>query len=148
MSTEFLRIRQDSYESNAEGTERPPRGNRRGELVVCDFWTQLMLDGRMFHMQIGTESTAVNSTGALDDQTVWMLVDGVDGWTLLPALYEDAITTASGAEFKPYIVNARTRPLPAVVGIGSILGHFGASTADVTGFGCLQWGELESEMVV
>ena len=220
-----LRIRQDTYESNAEGTERPLRGNRRGELVVCDFWTQLMLDGRMFHMQIGTETTAVNSTGAVDDQTVWMLVDGLTGWTLLPALYEvsidqlaaattpeayleidnskvryntggtayvpenlrtdrprtsvaakayvgtditalaktavpgsieiqhhtffeDAIGTGTGAELHQYTVNARTRPLPAVVGIGSIIGHFGASTADVVGYGCVQWAEVESENIV
>lgn len=222
--SQLLRVRQDSYESYAEDQERPPRGNRRGELVVIDFWTQLVLDGRMFHMQIGTESTGVDCTTTLDDELVWMVVDGVDGWTLLPALYEvsidtlasgttpeakleidrsiiryntggtsyvpenlrtdrprvsvaasphvgtdittdakstvpasieighhtfyeDAIGTGTGSEFHYYTLNARERPLPAVVGIGSICCHFGCTTSDITGFGCLQWAELPSESV-
>ena len=221
---ELARIRQDSYESYGEDTLRPPRSNRRGELVVCDFWTQLVFDGRMFHMQMGTESTPVNSETTVDDQRAWMVVDGTDGWTLLPAIYEvglavlaaatvieayleidrakirysstgtayvpenlrtdrprtsiasaayvgpdvtvaaktavpgsieigrhnfieDAIATATGAETKFYCLNARERPLPAVVGIGSICCHFGASTADCTGYGCVEWAELPSESV-
>ena len=224
MAREFGKVRQDTYDSYPEGNERIARSNRRGELVVCDFWTQLLLDGRIFHMQVGTESGAVNTTTTADDQTVMFLVDGLDGWTLLPALYEvslhaaaaatqpeayleidnakvryntggaafvpenlrtdrprvsvaasaivgpditalaktavpgsieighhtfweDAIATPTGAELHHYVLSVKERPLPAVVGIGSIVGHFGASTADATGFGCLQWAEVESENV-
>ena len=224
MAREYGKVRQNTYDSNPEGTERVPRTNRRGELVVCDFWTQLMLDGRMFHIQVGTETTAVNTTTTADDQLVWMVVDGLEGWTLLPALYEvsidqlaaatqpeayleidnakvryntggsayvpenlrtdrprvsvaasaivgtdittlaktavpgsieighhtffeDAIASSTGAELHYYEINARERPLPAVVGVGSICCHFAASTADAVGFGCLQWAELESENV-
>ena len=225
MAREYGKVRQDTYDSYPEGNERIPRSNRRGELVVCDFWTQLMLDGRIFHMQVGTESTSINTTGAADDQTVMFLVDGLEGWTLLPALYEvsidqlaaatqpeayleidnakvryntggtafvpenlrtdrprvsvaasaivgpditalaktavpgsieighhtfweNAIDPAIGAELHYYVLSAKQRPLPAVVGVGSIVGHFGASTADATGYACLQWAEMESENVV
>ncbi|MHC4867017.1 MAG: hypothetical protein ACYTEX_23310 [Planctomycetota bacterium] len=224
MAREYGKVRQDTYDNNPEGSEKVPRSNRRGELVVCDFWTQLMLDGRIFHMQVGTESAGVNTTTTAADTLVMMVVDGLDGWTLLPVLYEvsvdaaaaatqpeayleidnakvryntggtafvpenlrtdrprtsvaasayvgtdittnaktavpgsieighhtfweDAIATPTGAELHHYVISAKERPLPAVVGIGSILGHFGASTADATGFACLQWAEVESENV-
>ena len=225
MAVEIAQVRQNTYNSYPEAQERPVRSNRRSELVVCDFWTQLVLDGRMFHMQIGTESAPVNSTTTVADTLVWMLVDGVSGTTLLPALYEvdmnilstatipeayleldrakvryssggtafvpenlrtdrprvsvaaaayvgtditaaaktavpgsieighhswmeDAIATGTGTEVGQYYkLSSRDRPLGAVVGVGSVLCHFGSTTADVTGYGCLQWAEIPTDNV-
>lgn len=58
--------------------------NKRKELIVIDFWTQLMLEGRMFHIQNGTESTPVNTGTSPDDETVWILLDTTDGTTTIP----------------------------------------------------------------
>jgi len=52
---------------------------------------------------------------------------------------EDAITTSSGDE-KCFIYNDVCPPY--VQGPASILLHFGAATADVTGYGLLRWVEL------
>ena len=52
---------------------------------------------------------------------------------------EDAITTSSGDE-KPFIWNDRCPPV--LEGPASIIFHFGATTADVTGYGLLKWIEL------
>ncbi len=192
---------------------------------MVDFWTQMVLDGRTFHMQIGTESAPVASTTVVADTLVWMVLDGAVGTTYIPALYEvdvntlasatipeayleidrakaryssggtafvpenlrtdrprvsvavnpvvgtdvtlsaktavpgsmeighytwfeDAIATGTGTDVgKHYRLMATERTLGVVVGVGSIACHFGAATADVTGYGCIQWVELPSESV-
>ncbi len=220
-------VRQNKYDRWLDGQDRAPRSNRRGEAVICDFWQQLVLDGRMFHMQIGTESAPVNATIDIADTLVWALVDGVAGTTIIPSLYEvsfdlltdatdidvmleidrskaryntggtafvpanlrtdsprvsvaakayvgtditalektavpgsiemghhkfmeDAIATGSGSEFHQYSLRAQERPMGVIVGVGSLLGHFGCATAtnDTTGFGALQWAELDTEDVI
>ena len=227
MALEMIDTKQNTYESLGEGQYRPLRGNRRGELVVCDFWTQLVLDGRMFHLQIGTESTPVNATIDIADTLVWALVDGTAGTTILPAMYEesfdlitdatdvdvmfeidraknrwisggssfvptnlrtdtprvsvatkayvgtdittaaktavpgsiemghhkffeDNIATGTGNAFHKYVLNGRKRPLGVIVGVGSMLGHFGCATAtnDTTGFGSMEWAEIPTTAVV
>jgi hypothetical protein len=224
MAVEMIDTRQQTYDTYGDAQFRPLRGNRRGELVVCDFWTQLVLDGRMFHLQVGTESAGVDTTTTAADTLVWMLVDGAAGTTYIPALYEiaveelasatqieayleidrakaryesggtafvptpmrcdsprvsvaavayvgtditaldktavpgsielghhtfteDAINPATGNELHKYVLSARERPLGAVVGVGSILGHCAASTGDAKAQGCLQWAELPTTAV-
>jgi len=78
------KVRTDSYD-----TATGPTGffavNKRKELIVIDFFTQLVLEGRVFHMQIGTEDAPVDSTGQPDDQTyVWGLVDTNPGMVYMP----------------------------------------------------------------
>lgn len=88
MAVEIGMVRQSSYNDYSEGQERPARLNRRGELVVADFWTQMVLDGRMFHMQIGTEDAPVASTTSIDDQLSWMVADNSVGYVHIPARYQ------------------------------------------------------------
>ena len=79
------RVRQNSYENYSEGQDRNFRINRRAEIVVADFWLQMSLDGRIFGMNIGTESgTAVNSTTSIDDQLAWAVVDMETGNVIIP----------------------------------------------------------------
>lgn len=197
--------------------------NAFGAQVVVDFWTQLALSGYLYHMQIGTENAPVNSTAALDDELVWLLVDQTAG-VLIPALYEinvanwatgtlaeamlevdsaknrytsggtafvpeplnnrdyrvfsgdayvgtdivaeaktavpgsielarkvfseDAIATAVGSDFPPAVVySAQNRPIAVQQGTVSLLGHFGAATADVSGYGVLQFAQIPAELV-
>src|SRR3972149_3568350 len=86
--TEIGRVRQNSYEDYSEGQDRMARLNRRGELVVTDFYTQIVLDGRAFHMQIGTEDAPVNSTTSIDDQLAWAVADNTVGYAMIPLLFE------------------------------------------------------------
>ena len=229
MAIQAGKVRQNTYESYPEGTERELRVNRRGELVVMDFWTQLALDGRLFHMQIGTEDAPVASTASIDDAMVWALVDGATGTTYIPcfvdvtlalpgntsatgdAMFEidraKARYTSGGTAFVPenlrtdrprvsaaaaayvgtditaaaktavpgslevgrkYLFNTaisttneasdfnsnlvplyschRNAPV-VVVGVGSMVLHFGAGTADVNGYGVMQWGEIPTDNV-
>lgn len=92
---EIGRVRQNTYEAHPEGVDRELRINKRGEAVMVDFWTQLVLDGRMFHMQIGTESAPVDTTTTIADTLVWMLLDTTLGTTTIPA-YCDVWLSAIG----------------------------------------------------
>lgn len=93
MAYEIATVRQNSYSNWAEGQDRPARSNRRGELVVVDFFTQCILDGRTFHMQMGTEDAPVDSTGVIDDTLAWMLADNPVGYVLIPTFYKVSVAT-------------------------------------------------------
>ena len=84
LAVEIGTVRQNSYSNYSEGQERSARLNRRGELVVIDFFSQCVLDGRTFHLQIGTEDAPVNTTGALDDTLGDILWDNPVGHTAMP----------------------------------------------------------------
>lgn len=58
--------------------------NRLGFQVVTDFFTQLILGGHAYHIQIGTEDAPVDSTTAIDDELAWACVDNNAGYALIP----------------------------------------------------------------
>lgn len=101
MAVETIRVRQNTYDSWAEGQERVARGNRRGELVIMDFWTQLALDGRIFHMQAGTEDAPVNTSGTFDDTLAFFLVDCLPGWTFIPTYADANLATYAATTVPP-----------------------------------------------
>src|SRR3990167_10967417 len=84
MAQDIGTVRQNSYSNYSEGQERSARLNRRGELVVMDFFSQCILDGRGFHEQVGTEDAPVNTTGALDDTLGDILWDNPVGYAAMP----------------------------------------------------------------
>lgn len=68
----------------ADGRAVQPRANRRGELVVADFWTQMLLDGRIYHIQFGTEDAPATATAAIDDQLAMAVIDQTGQYVMLP----------------------------------------------------------------
>jgi len=194
-------------------------------MVVIDFFSQCILDGRTFHMQLGTEDAPIDSTTAIDDQLAWAVADNSTGYVMIPtwlqinttgfttgtitnkmleidrgkvryssggtayvpenlrtdrprvavgAFYvgtdvtvaaktavpgsielwrhagsEDVTTTSTGNEnFNVANYNAREMPFAAIVDVGSAVIHYGATTADVTGYGSFQFIQLPKESVV
>lgn len=215
-------VQQGTFPTTPNLSGGQPRANRRREQVVADFWTQMLFDGRLYHIQIGTEDAPVASTAAIDDELVWALLDNNAGYALLPFAAQVRIanwTTATitnamieadlakkryssgGTGFTPrnmradapysfngngyvgtditalaksavpdsvelkrglnvedaqatpdaaaanieFNYNARLDALAAIVGLGSLLLHFGATTADVNGYGFLQAVQLGRE---
>ena len=94
---EIGRVRQNSYENYSEGQDRYARLNRRGELVVIDFFSQCIFDGRVFHLQIGTEDAPVNTTGTLDDTLGDLLWDNPVGHAAIPLFVEFVLADATTA---------------------------------------------------
>lgn len=201
--------------------------SKRQELIVVDFFTQLVLEGRVFHMQIGTEDAPVDSTGAVADTTVWMVADNSPGTTMIPTYIDVWVSTSAsdssaleayvevdrllnryntgGTAYVPenmrtdrprvstvtncyvgtditldakstvpssmelaracyfedtpsdsnepvdFAMNAQKlysvleRPTIAIVDVGSLITHLGASTTDVKGYGLMEWAEIPTE---
>lgn len=90
MALIFGRVRQDSYDVQAEGREHNARMNPRGELIVPDWMTQLVMDGRVYNfsnavMEGGARALigeATDVANALTNPSI--LVDVPDGTTILP----------------------------------------------------------------
>lgn len=106
---EIATVRQSSYEDWPEASDHFARINRRAELVVTDFYTQMVLDGKTFGVQIGSMDTAstVNSTGtAIDDEVVWALTDAATGTTIIPVQAQIAIQLWGSASLIDFMLEA------------------------------------------
>jgi len=87
-TVEFVtEVMQDSYHSTGEGTTGKLRLNPRGELVVPDFFTQLVLDGRVFNASNAAQETledlSETSRGASNVNPA-LLLDVPTGTTAVP----------------------------------------------------------------
>lgn len=109
MAVEIGRVRQNSYENYSEGQDRPARLNKRGELVVVDFWQEMVFDGRMYAVQIGSADAAsllINSEGVIADTTAWGVTDVAVGDTIIPAQAQVAIQTWTTSTLLNYMLEA------------------------------------------
>ena len=66
------------------------------------------------------------------------------------SLGEDAVTdpTTGKLQYDPIIYSAKQRPIFVMTDASSIVFHFGAGTADLNGYGVLQFAQVEKAMVV
>lgn len=103
---EVARIRQNSYGNYSEDQVREARGNKRGELVVSDFWLQSALDGRVFAVTLGTEDAPIASTTSIDDQLVWAVTDVPVGTVVIPAQAQVAIGTWTTSTLLNFMLEA------------------------------------------
>lgn len=200
--------------------------NRMGLQVVTDFFTQLVLGGFAYHMQLGTMTAPVDSTVAIADTLVWAVADNNAGYAMIPLLYElgidfvdtavsgetmlewdkdkkrwssggtafvpanmrgddyrsangvfyvgtditaaaksavpnsvelarrqlseDAVTdpTTGKMQMDPIIYSCMQRPIVVGIDASSLVVHFGAATADLKGFGVLQFAQFEKGLVI
>lgn len=80
-------VQQDSYQSQAEGAAVGIRANPRGEIVVPDYYLQLVLDGRVFNASNAVQETperiGETARGA-DNVNPSLLLDVPEGTTVIP----------------------------------------------------------------
>lgn len=223
---DIFRVRHTSIPAVGESQQDQAVINRAGFQVVTDFFTQLVLSGYCYHMQLGTEDAGVASTTAIDDQLASMVADNATGKAMIPLTYEvtpgvqstatlvqamlevdkdkvryssggtayvpanmrgDDPNAASGSFYvgpdvtiaaksavpntvelarqfftedaladtigypggwNTLVYSARTRQMIVVVDAASIVGHFGAATADVTGYAVLQFAQFDKALVI
>ncbi len=106
---EIATVRQGSYENWPEASDHLARINRRAELVITDFYTQMVLDGKTFGVQIGSMDAAStsNSTGtAIADTVVWALTDAATGITIIPVQAQIAIQLWGTASLIDFMLEA------------------------------------------
>jgi len=77
-------VQQTAHPANADGTTPSYRLNRRGEIVVPDFFTQLALDGHIFCSSDADGDDAVASIAAFSATTPQLLLSVPSGTTALP----------------------------------------------------------------
>jgi len=101
MALIFGRVRQDSYDVQAEGVEHNARMNPRGELIVPDWYTQLVLDGRVYNVSNAVQETAerISETArGSDNVNPSLLLDVPTGTTVIPLQVMLDLTTMGTSE--------------------------------------------------
>ena len=87
-SQTIFQTRHSTFAALGEGDKDRAVTNRMGSIIVTDLFTQLILSGYAYHIQVGTEDAGVNSTTILDDELVTVLADNVVGSAMMPLLFE------------------------------------------------------------
>ena len=80
--------RHNAIPALAEGNEERAVVNLAGFSVVVDMFTQLVLSGFAYHMQVGTENAGDGLTNVIDPILVAMIADNAAGNAMIPLLYE------------------------------------------------------------
>lgn len=116
-------VAQDTLPSYSEGVLADLRINKRGELVVCDFYTQMTLEGRAYNVRAGSLSAPATGDATLTDATAEMAAEIVNGYTIIPCYFSLGINVGAGTvhEYALKSVGAATItpnfvPLPLLMG--------------------------------
>ncbi len=81
-----FQIRHTTIPAVGEATDDRAIINRIGSIVVTDFYTQLVLSGFGYHMQVGTEDEPVASWVTPDDLDFMLLADNSANYAMMPLL--------------------------------------------------------------
>lgn len=92
-----FKVRHNSLPPVSEANADQAVVNRLGFQVVTDFFTQMILAGFAYHMQVGTEDAGVETCAALDDELAFMIADNAVGCCMMPLLYEATPGVIAGA---------------------------------------------------
>jgi hypothetical protein len=96
---DIFRVRSSAFPAIGEGVGEQAIINKQGIQIVTDYFDQMVLSGRGYHMQVGEESVPVNGTVAIEDTLVTMLADSAAGNVMIPMLYEVNFDLADTALF-------------------------------------------------
>jgi len=79
-----LLVVQDTLRAEGDGNWVKLKGSKRGELVICDFFTQMVMEGRGFQVTLGTITTPAVGLTAITDTGSEMCADAPSGTTMIP----------------------------------------------------------------
>uniref|UniRef100_A0A6M3LLL9 Uncharacterized protein n=1 Tax=viral metagenome TaxID=1070528 RepID=A0A6M3LLL9_9ZZZZ len=80
----YVKVGQASPGTGSEGVWADLKGNRRGEVCIVDFFTEMALEGRTYQVRAGTVTTALTGDEAITDTAAEMCVDSAEGVTFIP----------------------------------------------------------------
>ena len=81
-----FQIRHTTIPAVGEATDDKAIINRLGSIVVTDFYTQLVLSGFGYHIQVGTEDAPVAFWSTPDDVDFMLLADNSANYAMMPLL--------------------------------------------------------------
>ena len=91
-------VQQSSPGAASEGSEVGLKLSKAGALVVIDFYTQMVMEGRGFQVRMGTISVPTIGDVALTDTAAEASVDAQTGWTILPCYLNASINLGTGTD--------------------------------------------------
>lgn len=91
------KVSQDTFRSEGEGVSAPLKINKRGEVCVIDFYTQMMLEGRGYTIKAGEISSPVTAAVDITTLKAEMCVDATSGSTIIPVWCNLSIQILAGA---------------------------------------------------
>ena len=80
----------------ADGSRVGVKSNRRGELVVMDFFTQMAIEQRVFQVKAGTVTTPSTGDVVITTAAAEMCADADTGLTIIPCQFNASIRLATG----------------------------------------------------
>lgn len=80
----------------ADGSRVGVKSNRRGELVVMDFYTQMAIEQRVFQVRAGTITTPLVGDVVITDASAEMCADAATGLTIIPVQLDISVRLGGG----------------------------------------------------
>ena len=125
-------VAQDSLTAAGENTWVDLKASKRGELIVIDWYKQMVMEGRAYQVRAGTVTTPIVGDVLITDQNAEMCADAASGTTIIPTYLNIGIRLGTGIlhEYAAKSVGAVSTagtafvPLPLLMG-----GSAAASTA-------------------
>src|SRR3990167_5437939 len=70
--------------------------NTLGQLIVCDFYQAMILDGRGYQVRAGTITAPLTGDVAITDTAAEMCADALAGTTIIPAYLNAHVESLNG----------------------------------------------------
>lgn len=90
-------VREDSIGGFAEGTKEDIKLSKRGEVVVCDWYTQMALEGRVYQIRAGSITTPLTGQEDITDAGADMACSARLGIAMIPVYLYYCIRNGVGA---------------------------------------------------
>lgn len=141
MTQQYAYVNDDTLQAATDGTAIGLQATARGELRVADFYTQMLLQGRMYQVRAGTIATGIAADSAITDTRAQASVDAVAGTTIIPVAlhvsFRDvatALTAHVALKAVGVVSSAGTAfvPLPLLQGGNASVSTARVATAGVT----------------
>jgi len=117
-------VGQSAPRSDSDGIKADIKLNRRAEVCICDWYTQMALEGRAFQVKAGTVTAPLVGQVVITDTAAEMCADASTGTTLIPVYAHIAVNLGTGTlhEYAAKSVGAKSTagtafvPLPLYIG--------------------------------
>ena len=89
-------VGQNSVQATADGGYADIEATRRGELIVIDWYAQMVQEGRVYQVRAGTLTTPIVGDLLITDAAAEMCADAASGTTILPVALNISIRLGTG----------------------------------------------------
>jgi hypothetical protein len=90
-------VEQDTLAAAGEKTRVAVKGSKMGYEIAIDFYTQMVMEGRVFQVRAGTISVPAVGDIVITDTAAEMCVDALSGTTVMPVYFNISLNLAAEA---------------------------------------------------